>query len=147
MLFAVRDMLTAGSWPAAERDRGIEESLRRWSPHGTVQRHTTGAVTLAGRHLPAGTRVGLVLGAANLDPAVFARPRELDPGRPRLDQHVAFGHGVHRCRGAPLARTATRVAIDALSRLPNPRLADPGRRQRKAHPFLTGPDRVDLTWG
>ncbi|HEV7652389.1 MAG TPA: cytochrome P450 [Actinophytocola sp.] len=147
LLFAVRDMLTAGSWCAARRDRCVEESLRRWSPHGTVLRRTTTAVTLARHRLPAGTPVGLVLGAANLDPAVFARPRELDPCRARLDRHVAFGHGVHRCRGATLARTATRVAIDALSRLPNLRLADPGQRQRKAHPFLNGPDRVDLDWG
>jgi cytochrome P450 len=60
---------------------------------------------------------------------------------------VAFGHGVHRCRGAVLARAAAGIALDALSRLPNPRLADPGRRGRKAHPFLNGPDRVDIAWG
>lgn len=143
LLFAVRDVLTT---PAAARDRCVEESLRRWSPHGTVMRRTTRAVLLAGHRLPAGARVGLVLGAANLDPAVFPHPREFDPDRPWLDRHVAFGHGVHRCRGATLARTATGVAIDALTRLPNLRLADPGRRQRKAHPLLNGPDRVDVVW-
>jgi cytochrome P450 len=144
LLFAVRDVLTTRS---TALDRCVEESLRRWSPYGTVRRRTTGTVTLAGHRLPTGTRVGLVLGAANLDPAVFARPHEFDPDRAWLDRHVAFGHGVHRCAGAALARTVIRVAIDALSRLPNPRLADPGARQRKAHPFLTGPDRVDLAWG
>jgi len=140
VLFAVRDMLATGR-------HHVEESLRRWSPHGMVLRRTTTAVTVSGCRLPAGTRVGLVLAAANLDPAVFPRPREFDPARPWLERHLAFGHGVHRCRGAVLARTAAGIAIEALSRLPNPRLADPGRSRRKAHPFLNGPDRVDIAWG
>jgi cytochrome P450 len=145
LLYAVLDTLTTGT--RAEHASRAEESLRCHSPHGTVTRRTTTAVTLAGHRLPAGTRVGLVLATANLDPAVFDRPREYDPDRPRLDRHLAFGHGVHRCRGAALARTATRIALDALSRLPDLRLTEPGRREQQAHPFLNGPDRVGVAWG
>ncbi len=157
--YAVRDMLernmpapgihATSSRPTsrpASTGRCVEETLRRWSPHRTVQRHTTQNVTLAQHRLPAGTRVTLVLAAANLDPAAFPHPHDYDPHRTGHHRHLAFGHGTHRCPGALLARTATRIALDALTQLPNLRLADPDNTEQAAHPILNGPDRVDLAW-
>jgi cytochrome P450 len=54
----------------------------------------------------------LIPGACNRDPRVFERPHEFDVGRSNARQHIAFGHGIHTCAGAPLARAEGRVTIN-----------------------------------
>ena len=54
----------------------------------------------------------LVPGACNRDPRMFEHPYEFDIDRPNARQHIAFGHGIHTCAGAPLARAEGRVTIN-----------------------------------
>jgi cytochrome P450 len=61
-----------------------------------------------------GQTVFLGLAAANRDPSVFADPDDLRLDRTEAHRHVGFGHGIHHCLGAPLARLETAVAIDAV---------------------------------
>ena len=62
---------------------------------------------------------------ANRDPRVFDRPEELDLAREH-NPHIAFGHGIHHCLGAPLARLELQVALGTLlRRLPSLELAAP----------------------
>jgi cytochrome P450 len=85
---------------------------------------------LGGREIGAGELVVLVLGAANRDPDQFTEPGRLDLAR-NPNRHLAFGHGVHVCLGAPLARIEAQVAIGELvRRFPGMRLAgDPVRSE------------------
>ena len=89
----------------------IEETLRLESPLRTQFRMTRVRTTLGGVDIPAGGTVMLVPGACNRDPRVFERPHEFDISRANARQHIAFGHGIHTCAGAPLARAEGRVTI------------------------------------
>jgi cytochrome P450 len=80
-------------------------------------------VSWHGQTIPRGALVLPVLGAANRDPAAFDDPERFDITR-HPNNHVGFGHGVHFCLGANLARMETRVALQVLlQRSPNLRLA------------------------
>ncbi|MCX7619987.1 MAG: cytochrome P450, partial [Acidimicrobiales bacterium] len=70
-------------------------------------------VTLHGRRMPEGAKVLLLLGSANRDERFWDRPDEFDIGREKL-QHLAFGHGIHVCLGAALARLETKIALEHL---------------------------------
>src|SRR3546814_1654786 len=70
--------------------------------------------TVAGVDIPAGSTMMLLPGAANRDPKLFENPAEFDVDRSNAKYHVAFGHGVHHCAGAHLARAEGRVAINRL---------------------------------
>ncbi|MGW0591076.1 cytochrome P450 [Streptosporangium jiaoheense] len=97
----------------------VEESLRLDSPVQMMGRTATADFELEGVPISKGDRVGLVWGAANLDPAKFENPERFDIDRPS-NPHVAFGHGIHRCIGEHLARLEMRVAIEqVLARMPD----------------------------
>lgn len=89
----------------------IEETLRLESPLRAQFRMARVDTTLGGVDIPAGGTVMLAPGACNRDPRVFADPHTFDLGRTNARQHIAFGHGIHTCAGAPLARAEGRVAI------------------------------------
>jgi cytochrome P450 len=91
----------------------IEEVLRWQSPVQGLLRGTTGPTRLAGVDIPAGASVLICFAAANRDPAHFADPNRFDITRAATD-HFAFGHGIHYCLGANLARLEARLAIEAL---------------------------------
>lgn len=91
----------------------VEEVLRLESPVQLLFRHTRADVSLHGVRIPAGTEVRLLWGAANRDERVFVQPDEFVPGRPMI-RHLAFGHGLHFCLGAALARQEAAVALTAL---------------------------------
>jgi cytochrome P450 len=95
--------------------RAVEELLRFESPVQNMGRTTTRDIGLHGSTIPTGSRVLLLIGAANRDPRVFADPDRLDVGR-RIRRHLAFGEGIHHCLGAPLARLEGRVALGELVR-------------------------------
>ncbi len=105
----------------------VEELLRFTSPvNHANDRFTTEAVTLGGVTIPAGEWVFVAISAAGRDPAQYPAPDRLDLGRD-TSGHVAFGHGVHHCLGAPLARMEAEVALGALlPRYPELALAVPG---------------------
>jgi cytochrome P450 len=97
---------------------GIEEMLRVESPTQALPRTATRDIELRGVTIPAASRVLLVFGAANLDEREFADAERFDihRGAPR---HLAFGHGIHYCLGAQLARLESRVVFEELlARLP-----------------------------
>jgi cytochrome P450 len=100
-----------------------EELLRYDGPVKATFRWAKREAELGGKRIRAGDRMLLVLGAANRDPAKFFDPDQLDIAR-NPNPHVAFGHGIHVCLGAPLARMEAQEAFLALpQRLPNCRLA------------------------
>ncbi|MFL6117951.1 MAG: cytochrome P450 [Catenulispora sp.] len=99
-----------GLLPAA-----IEEVLRMRAPLAPSVRRTTREVELGGRRVPAGQMVLTWLAAANRDEAVFADPDRFDLDR-RPNPHLSFGHGIHFCLGAPLARLEARIALEAMLR-------------------------------
>lgn len=96
-------------------ESGVTEFLRY---DGTVQMTSRLAkedFAIAGQPIKAGESVMIVLGAANHDPAQFADPDRLDLTRAE-NRHVAFGHGIHYCVGAPLAHLETQIVFTTLLR-------------------------------
>ena len=107
------------------RDSAIEEMLRYDGNAKAMMRIVAEPMELGGQHLKAGDAVFLGILAANRDPRVFERPNELILDR-SPNPHLAFGHGMHFCLGASLARLELRVALPRLMRaLPNLRVAGP----------------------
>lgn len=90
-----------------------EELLRLYTPNQGFARTATRDVDLGGRHVRRGEQVALTLTAANRDPAVFTSPDEVNLDR-SPNKHLAFGHGVHKCPGAPLARLELTIALTEL---------------------------------
>ena len=90
----------------------IEETLRLESPLRTQFRMARVRTTLGGVEIPAGGTVMLAPGACNRDPRVFADPHDFDIERANARQHIGFGHGIHTCAGAPLARAEGRVTLN-----------------------------------
>ncbi|MFE0683107.1 cytochrome P450 [Streptomyces sp. NPDC058961] len=109
-------------------ETGIEELLRYDGPvEMATWRFATEPLTLGGQDIAAGDPVLVVLAAADRDPERFTEPDTLDLGR-RDNQHLGYGHGIHYCLGAPLARLEGQTALATLlRRLPDLRLAvEPG---------------------
>jgi cytochrome P450 len=104
----------------------VEELLRYDGPvQVTIPAIAATPIEVGGVTIPAGDVVLPALLAANRDPARFPEPDRLDITRPS-NPHMAFGHGLHHCLGAPLARLEGRIALGALlARFPGLRLADP----------------------
>jgi cytochrome P450 len=91
----------------------LEETLRYRSPAQAMFRATRTPVELNGVTIPAGKMVLTMLGSANRDPAVFANASTFDITR-EPNAHIAFGHGIHFCLGAPLSRLEARVVFEEL---------------------------------
>lgn len=91
----------------------IEETLRYESPVQMLFRIAREDVDLHGQRIPKGAMVWPVLGSANRDEARYPEPDRFDIHRD-ASGHVAFGHGIHFCIGAPLARLETRVAMEEM---------------------------------
>jgi cytochrome P450 family 150 subfamily A5 len=114
---------TLGEQPAlqellrAERHRipnFVEESLRLATPLQGQFRLARRTTSVGGVDLRAGTAIYLLPAAANRDPRRFADPHELQVDRANARQHLAFGHGIHTCAGAPLARAEARVSLERI---------------------------------
>ena len=112
----------------------VEEFLRYDAPvpHSTF-RYTIEPVEIAGVTIPAGAQVIVCLAAANRDATRFPDAERLDVDRADV-HHLAFGHGIHFCLGAPLARMEGQLALGALlRRFPKLRLAVPFSALRWGH--------------
>jgi cytochrome P450 len=111
------------------------EEIMRWDapvPHSTF-RYATRDVALGGTVIPAFAQVIISLGAANRDPARHANSETFDITRADTG-HLAFGHGIHHCLGARLARLEGVIAVTALhGRFPAMRLAVPPSALRWSH--------------
>lgn len=94
----------------------VDELLRYDGPTARASpRYPTEDIEIAGTLIPAGSVVIVGIAAANRDPRRFTEPGRLDITRPQ-QQHLAFGHGIHRCLGVALARLEGEVAIGTLLR-------------------------------
>lgn len=115
-----------GLLPAA-----IDEILRLHAPLISNRRVTTRPVEIAGREIAAGERVTLIWASANRDEAIFGDPDEF-----RLDrdpaQNLLYGHGIHVCPGAQLARLELRVVMEELLRRTGEITPASGRRPKLA---------------
>ncbi|HEX9409919.1 MAG TPA: cytochrome P450 [Methylomirabilota bacterium] len=131
------DPLLAGS--------AVEELLRYDGPTQAVTRIAVEDVELRGRQIRRGARVFLNLSAANRDPEQFSHAEDLDVRRPD-NRHIAFGHAIHFCVGAPLARLEARLAIPAvLRRLPELRLETDALRWSDSY-VLRGVEALPLSF-
>jgi cytochrome P450 len=109
-----------GEWDRLRADpdritRGTEEVLRLLPPSQYQGRFSVEDRTYEGGTIPAGFPVLLLTGAATRDPRAFDRPDEYDPDRPP-SVSIAFGHGVHSCLGAALARMEARIAVEEIAK-------------------------------
>ncbi|WP_109527480.1 cytochrome P450 [Nocardia aurea] len=95
--------------------QAVEEVIRYWAPAQYVGRYTTREAEYAGEVIPAGVPVLLLTGSACRDERVFPNADQFDVTR----QHpvsVQFGHGIHACLGAALARLESRIAFEEIAR-------------------------------
>ena len=125
------------------------EELLRWLSivHTLPPRMTTTAVEIAGHPIPAGALVIPSIPAANRDGSFISDPETLDVTRGAIG-HVAFGHGVHHCLGAPLARMEMRTAFPALlRRFPGLALAEPDTEPAfRVFSVVFGLKSLPVTW-
>jgi cytochrome P450 len=131
---------------AEEPDRAaaiIEETLRYDPPVQLAGRTAAEDMTIGDVTIPKGDTMMLLLAAAQRDPAAFDRPDDFDPDREDL-RHLAFGHGVHFCLGAPLARLEARVALTTVTRR-FPKAALAGEPAYKPNVTLRGMASLPLT--
>ncbi|MCX5377824.1 cytochrome P450 [Streptomyces sp. NBC_00091] len=122
-------LLTHPGQLAALRERpellpeAVEELLRyAHANHTAIRRFPTEPVEIGGVRIPAGDTVLLSLASAHRDPARYPEPDRFDIGRADKG-HLALGHGLHYCLGAPLARMQVTLGLGALlRRMPGMRL-------------------------
>jgi cytochrome P450 len=127
-------------------DAAVEELLRWLSiVHSGTAKVTTTEVEIAGQRIGAGEVVVCALPAANRDPALRDDADRLDVTRGAVG-HVAFGHGVHHCLGAPLARMEMRIAFPALlQRFPGLRTVSDDVEFRSFH-VIYGLTSLPVAW-
>jgi cytochrome P450 len=128
-------------WPTV-----FDETVRWLSPIGMYPRQTTRATVLAGTDLPEGAPIGVVVAAANRDPATFTHADAFDIARPR-QSHLGFGSGVHLCVGHWAARISIgEIAVPLLyEALPGLR-SDPSRAEQWDGWVFRGLTALPVTW-
>ncbi|WP_137152071.1 cytochrome P450 [Devosia sp. FKR38] len=137
------DPVTLFSSPE-QTEATVEECLRFDAPLHLFTRYALSDLEFEGIHLRKGDVVGLMLGAANRDPARFANADRFDPFRTD-GLNVSFGAGIHFCIGAPLARIELQVALSELfRRLPRLRLAEAPRYNDVYH--FHGLEKLMVRW-
>ena len=128
---------------------GAVDELLRYVPvtWSGLERVALRDVDLGGVPVPAGAAVIPLIYAANYDPALTPDPARLDLTRPST-AHLAFGHGIHRCIGAPLARLELQIGFETLlSRLPSLRPARPESELWWKYGLITvGPIALPVIW-
>lgn len=127
--------------------QALEEVLRFESPQTSWRRIATRDTRIGDVEIPAGTRIFLCLGAANHEAAWFPAPSDFDMRRHNAARHISFGHGIHFCLGARLARLEGRIAIDALAdRIPGLRLSAGQELRYAPNVTFRGPRELQVEW-
>jgi cytochrome P450 family 109 len=124
----------------------VEEVLRYRPPVLAIRRLPLCDVELAGQQIKRGEAVIAWLGCANHDPSQFPHPERFDIER-NPKRHIPFGHGIHTCLGAPLARLEAKIALTIMLE----RLLDIERdRSQELEPvqsvFIYGAKHVPITF-
>lgn len=145
---AYADMIRRGE--PDDVDRVVEELLRYLAVvQVAFPRFAKQDMELFGKQIKAGDVVLASLSGANRDPKVAGeRPDEFDPFRTPSSGHLAFGHGIHRCIGAELARMELRIALPKLfQRFPDLALAKPKEELSfRQLSFVYGVDELPVTF-
>jgi cytochrome P450 len=139
-------------WERLRADRSLvpgalEESLRhdppiQWAMRTCVEPTQVGEVAV-----DPGTRVLVGLASANRDEAVWRDPDDFVIDRSEAASHLAFGHGIHMCLGASLARLEAPIALNVLlSRLPGLELEPGFVYEPTPSPMFRGPRRLSVFW-
>jgi cytochrome P450 len=124
----------------------IEEVLRYRSPVQMMYRRVAADVDLDGKSLRAGQMVMAQIGSANRDAAQFPDPDRFDIRR-APNRHLAFGHGIHFCLGAPLARLESKIALTLmLERLPEMRRVRTVPLHGTGSPIVYGVKHLPITF-
>lgn len=126
MLLRHQDQLARLLTDAESLSMAVEEILRYAAPGQMRPRIAREDMEIRGTRIQKGERLFLILAAANYDAGHFHCPEKLDLERPRGDHIMTFGHGIHYCLGAALARLELEIVFPTLlRRLPGLRLAAP----------------------
>jgi len=146
----VKSILESGLDPQSlfatpeQAEASVEECLRFDAPLHMFTRYALVDTEIDGIALRRGDVIGLLLGAANRDPARFAQAGRFDPFR-KDGANVSFGAGIHFCIGAPLARIELQEAMGVLfERLPKLRIAEPARYGNVYH--FHGLEKLVVSW-
>ncbi len=117
-------------------DGFVEEALRLESPFRQQMRSIPRDTTLGGVAIPTGSTLVLLFGSANRDPQQFDNPDVVDLARSSPRRHLAFGHGIHYCVGAALARIEAKAVLTTLLQRTREFRVDPHDAPRWAESFL-----------
>jgi cytochrome P450 len=122
----------------------IEEVLRYRSPLQWIMRTPRRDTEMHGQIIPAGQLVLAMVGSANRDPKQFPDADKFDITR-HPNPHIAFGHGIHSCLGAALARMESRIALSELvARLRNLEIVSDEPWQPRKALHVHGPARLPI---
>ena len=129
----------------------IEELLRFDSPvESSTDRYAAEDIVIGGQRIQRGDHLLVIIGSANRDTAAFGEKTDTLDIRRKKNPHLAFGHGLHYCLGAALARQEGEVAIlSLLRRLPKLRLDLPAASLRirpSLRDLLRGYQEIPLRW-
>lgn len=127
--------------------QAVEELLRHLDIIGSLPRTTTEDIEIGGQKIAKGELLMFSTEAGNRDPEVFDEPNRLDFHRD-ASRHLTFGHGIHTCLGAPLARLELQVVYSLLlERIPSLRLAVPASEiGLKNDARIFGVHELPVTW-
>lgn len=126
--------------------RAVEEVLRFRTSVQLMYRIAKQDVEIGGARIKAGERVVVFMGAANRDPAKYESPNTFDITR-APSPHTSFGHGIHQCLGAPLARLEASIALKAIAkRIPMLQIPDESELEPLMSFNILGLQRLPLRW-
>jgi cytochrome P450 len=146
-LLPQRDLWAAIRTDASLIPNALEEVLRFESPQTSWRRVALADSTIGGYDVPVGTRIFLSLGAANYEAGEFENPSTFDARRANAKKHISFGHGIHFCLGARLARLEANIAVEALAeRIPSLRIVPDQALRYSANITFRGPSELKVAW-
>jgi cytochrome P450 len=125
----------------------VEETLRLESAVSAMPRWVVSDAEIGGVTVPAGARMFVSFLSANNDGRKFACPHAIDPQRPGVRSHLAFGAGPHFCLGAPLARLEMRISLErVLARMHDIRIDEGTEIRRQAKMIVRGIENLPITF-
>jgi cytochrome P450 len=140
------------NWEAVCKDptlipNAVEEMIRYESSIISWRRVTNNPVEIAGVKIPQEAQLLVMLAAANRDSAHFEEGDCFDIQRENAQQHLSFGHGIHYCLGAPLARLELNIMLEELTRrLPSLRIVEGQTYNYLPNTTHRGPDTLWAVW-